>query len=133
MSKTNSKTKTDNLPATVSKRHAAYKGRPPAMAKSNSTFYRDEMVQILISQLNEIDPETSKAKKYLLIERLLAMGIGLKIRVNGRYIAYEPNLAAMKEILDRLIGRPAQAVTVAPDENKSGILIVFDEPGDKDL
>ena len=102
-------------------------------AKHNQAFYRDEMLQILISQLNEVDAATSKEKKYLLIERLLAMGIGLKVRVNGRTIAYEPSLPAMKEIFDRFIGKPRQAVDVGVDQGQSGVLIVFDEPGDADL
>jgi hypothetical protein len=111
------------------------KGDPniPRPAAHNQVRYRDEFLQILIAQLNEVDEHTSKEKKYLLIERLLAMGIGLEVRIGTRKVQFEPSLPAMKEIFDRFLGKPRQAVDVGVDEGKSGVLIVFDEPGDSDL
>lgn len=116
-------------------KHAKQFGQPgaPKPAANNQVRYRDEIVQILISQLNEVDKETSKEKKYLLVESLIAMGIGLEVRRNGKVIKYEPSLQAIKEVLDRLIGKAPQSIGFDGGENGGKVTIVFDVPGDEEL
>lgn len=105
----------------------------PKAARNNQTIYRAELTQILISTLNETWAGQTKANKYLLVERLVALGLGLEIRIGRKRYQAPPDKGAIKEILDRLIGRPMQAHSVEGEDGKGARLtIVFDEPGDAD-
>lgn len=101
------------------------------MARNDQTFYRDKFTQALISTLSEIDASTNKEKIYVLCDRLVALGLGVEFTVNGKKHHYAPDLKAIKEILDRLIGKPRQQIDVAPAA-EGGVTIIFDVPGDEE-
>lgn len=106
----------------------------PKAARNLQTYYRDEMTQILISKLNEVEKTSGKEYKYLLFDRLVALGCGLEFKIGKKTFQYAPDRGAIKEILDRLIGRPVQAHAMEGGEDGKGarLTIVFDEPGDAD-
>jgi len=82
--------------------------RTRVLAQGNKNHLRTELQQTLISVLNELDKETGKQKKYLLVDRLVTMAIGGTINIKGQRFVMEPNLQAMKEVMDRLVGKVAQ-------------------------
>lgn len=101
-------------------------------AANNQSFYRDEMTQILISTLNETWKGQSKANKYILIERLVALGCGLEFKVGKKTFQFAPDRGAIKEIMDRLMGKPVQAVNHGVGNGGKGrVTLVFDAPGDE--
>lgn len=91
---------------------------------------KDEMLQILISALNEMAPGTDRAKKYFLIDALIAMGCGIGYKVGTKVHYFTPDKGAIKEIFDRLMGRPVQAVQPQL-ENGSRVTLIFDADGDE--
>lgn len=104
----------------------------PKAARNNQTYYREEMTQILISTLNETWKGQSKANKYVLIERLVALGCGFEFQIGKKKFQYAPDKGAIKEIMDRLMGRPVQAVNHGVGNGGKGrVTLVFDAPGDE--
>ena len=79
--------------------------------------------QTLISQLNEIDPRTGKAKIRFLCDTLYKLATGYsykkRYRVDGKIemeeVDVQPDVAAIKEIIDRVQGKAPQAVQVGGD------------------
>jgi hypothetical protein len=71
---------------------------------------------VIISQLHEIDKNTSREKIHLLVEALIknALGYEKTIMEKGKKIKVQvpPDLAAIREVIDRVEGKAAQAVTV---------------------
>ena len=79
--------------------------------------------QTLISQLNEIDSRTGKAKIHFLCDTLYKLATGYsykkRYRVDGKIemeeVDVQPDVAAIKEIIDRVQGKAPQAVQVGGD------------------
>lgn len=92
---------------------------------------KDEMLQILISALNEMAPGTNRAKKYFLIDALIAMGCGIGYTVGKKTHFFTPDKGAIREILDRLIGRPVQAVQPQLESGSGRVTLIFDADGDE--
>lgn len=71
----------------------------------------------LISQLNEVDHKTKKAKIHLLVANLikLALGYTTKRKIDGklRTVEIQPNLAAIIEVFDRVEGKVRQNVDIS--------------------
>ena len=101
-----------------------------ARAANNQSAYRDELVQIIISKLNEVEKESGKEYKYLLVDRLVALGCGLEFKIGKKTFQYAPDKGAIKELFDRLIGKPTQAVHHGVDGGKGKVTLIFDAPGD---
>ena len=79
--------------------------------------------QTLISQLNEIDSRTGKAKIHFLCDTLYKLATGYtykkRYRREGEMVTEEfdvqPDVAAIKEIIDRVQGKAPQAVQLGGD------------------
>ena len=75
------------------------------------------ITQAIISQLHEIDKDTKKSKVHLLVEKLIDLAMGREHKVDGKVIREPPELQAIKEIIDRVQGRPPQGLEIS---NKDG-------------
>ena len=98
------------------------------MARSSTTFQKGNKVavgnrgparpdfctQILISLLHEVDKDTGREKVHLMCEKLYQLAIGYKYEAvrNGvlQQVELRPNLAAIREIFDRVQGKAPVAV-----------------------
>ena len=83
----------------------------------NPGAHRHSMItQVIISQLHEVDSKTSKEKIHMLVDRLVehALGYTKEVKQDGKRIKVEvpSDLAAIREVIDRVQGKAAQAVTV---------------------
>lgn len=102
-------------------------------AANNQARYRDQVTQVLISILSEVDKETNKAKLYLMLDRLVNLGLGVEIKIKGHVHHYPPDLRAISTILDRLIGKPKQQIDIEPSKS-GGLVMIFgpNEDGDEE-
>lgn len=94
------------------------------MARSNTTFKLGNRAavggrgpsrpnvctQVLLSQLHEIDKTTKKEKVHLLCEQLLKLALGFEYRALNKdgdaiKVQVPPDLAAIKEVIDRVQGK----------------------------
>ncbi len=88
--------------------------------RGHPTPITQELVSLL-NELDKVDGQTPKAKKYRLAEKLLKMALGYdytaeKVLDDGTVVKYkvtvEPELNAIKEVFDRCEGKARQQVTV---------------------
>lgn len=121
----------------INKRHrpgAFTKGDPrvtgPKAAANNQAKYRDEVTQTLISILNENAPKMDKSKLYVMLDRLVALGLGIEFKVGYKKFQFAPDRKAISDVLDRLIGRPKQTMELKPEGGK--LVIEFGENEDND-
>jgi hypothetical protein len=83
----------------------------------------DFCTQTLISQLNEIDKRTGKEKVHMLCDTLYKLATGYtykrKYKEDGKRkveeVEVQPDVLAIREIIDRLQGKAPQAVKVGGD------------------
>src|SRR4051812_13939545 len=92
------------------------------LSVGNSGPVRHNMIsQVLISQLNEIDPKTQKAKLHKIVDELIRQALGFEKKIlhknTGKLIKIQVpgDIVAIKEIIDRVQGKAHQAVTVVGD------------------
>lgn len=110
--------------------------RAPKAAQNNQAKYRDEVTQTLISILNEEvanptgDRRERKKKLYVMLDRLVALGLGIEFKVGDKKFQFAPDLKAINTILDRLIGKPKQTMEMKPEGGK--LMIVFGEDDDNE-
>jgi hypothetical protein len=71
---------------------AAAGHRPPALRP-------DFLTQTLISQLNEVDKDTKSEVKHKLVAKLIELALG-------------GDVVAIREVFDRVQGKPAQAMSI---------------------
>lgn len=103
------------------------------------------LTQALISQLNEIDPRTDKAKLHKIVENLIKMATGFVIvehvlgpdgKRTGKKIEREiaPDLAAIRYIFDRVDG-PLSVGFGSSNDNDEGscgkVYLVFEKADER--
>ena len=100
-------------------------GRPGTFQRGNKAGVGvnkrrpDFLTQALISQLNEIDKSTGKAKIHMLAERLLCHALGGSYRIGDRMVEVDSGLHAIKEVFDRVQGKAPQSFTFEDPEGGS--------------
>ena len=77
----------------------------------------DICTQTLISQLHEIDKDTKKEKLHLLCEQLIKLALGYQIKRGDTIVEVPPDIAAIREVIDRVQGRAPQAVELGRSEH----------------
>lgn len=99
-------------------------GNPWGSTGSNR---RQLITMEIISQLNEMDP--SNPKRTLLnrlVKNLIAQATyAFDIRVKGKVVEGHGDLSAIKEIIDRIEGKPAQRI-MGPDDGPA--VVMFNTP-----
>ncbi len=90
---------------------------------------RDALSQVLTSILNEIDHETGQEKKYRLAQELYNLAVGYEEKIecrNGKIkiIKHLPNLAAIRELIDRVEGKAPQAISLDSPEGPPPIAFI---------
>jgi hypothetical protein len=84
--------------------------------KASRNFNRVLPTQVLISQLNEINPETGSAKMHDLADQLIkrALGFDKKMTIKGKkkIVHVESDISAIREIWDRVEGKAPQSITM---------------------
>jgi len=110
--------------------------RASKAAANNQSKYRDEVTQTLISILNEEvahpteNARERKKKLYVMLDRLVALGLGIEFRVGTKKFQFAPDLKAINVILDRLIGKPKQTMEMKPEGGS--LIIQFGEDDDNE-
>jgi hypothetical protein len=113
------------------------KGNLYSVGRPNPVAYR-MITQVLISQLNEIDPKTQKPRLHKIVENLIKAAEGYTkdvIDSKGKKTKEEVpfSLEAIREIIDRIDGKPKQNVEgsghVDEDRRVTGIVHVIVDPG----
>lgn len=106
-------------PGTFQPRHRLSVGNSGPTRPSNCT-------QALISQLHEIDKSTGQEKIHQLCEQLIKLALGYTKKVKTKNsdgtvttidVEIPPDLAAIREIFDRVEGRAAQSLTLRENVN----------------
>lgn len=100
----------------------------------------DFCTQAIISQLHEIDRNTSSEKIHVLVEKLLKLAMGytkkvkqidaqgnIKVDAKGRpvlaMVEVEPDIAAIREVFDRVQGKAPQSIDLHANIG-GGVMIV---------
>jgi len=76
------------------------------------------LTQTLISQLNEIDRHTGKEKMHSIAERLIQLAMGGRYKIGRKWYNFPGELSAIKEVFDRVQGRPVQSVGFDTDNGQ---------------
>src|SRR5258706_9672160 len=117
-----------NRPGTFQKGNKAavgHVGRSPARPNI--------LTDILLQQLHEVDKNTGREKKHLLVERMIAMAMGEvvvlerdvgKFKKGTRVFIAPPDGRMMKEIWDRTQGKAPVQIKFGDEDGETGILQV---------
>lgn len=109
------------------------KGNRIAVGQPGPWERHRQMTQVLISQLNEVDATTSKAVVHDIIAKLIRQARGYELKkykiVSGKRVLVgidemPSDLGAIREIFDRLEGKPKQSVDVKSNGNTTITLIL---------
>lgn len=118
--------KSDSPEKQESERDKTGKFKPGFSGNPNGRPKKGQILSDILRQMLEEQPEIKKA----LVSRLLELAIGRRDKKGN--VVKEADLSALREIMDRLEGRPLQPQTNVPEDRIDEFLHIYKPEKDKD-